>query len=209
MLGHNIMSRFRNNNRLLKLRRSSAINRQRSPPIIMLDAGAVDGLVEHGLDGEHHAGHHHAGVVVAVVQDVGRHVEVLADAVASEGCVLKRDMREYGEYFERQNREKSSMIGNLNIIISDERQYHNSALHVAHSKLTRHDAVVVLFRDLLHLVADAVELHARRANGDGVLHGGSGEGMMDGILDEMKWNRQAHECLHDGASASMRHEKRM
>mgnify|MGYP006876293666 CR=1 FL=1 len=44
-------------------------------------------FVDHGLDGEHHAGLAHAGgLVVLVVRHVGRAVKQVADAVAAVGA---------------------------------------------------------------------------------------------------------------------------
>ena len=62
-----------------------AIIRTDGCPVITEDHHLPTPLADYGLYGEGHSGPHHAGVGVAAGEDVGRAVEVGADAVTREG----------------------------------------------------------------------------------------------------------------------------
>ena len=70
---------------MLELSRRLAVAGAGGPAVALVDFNAVGADVEHGLDGEQHPGYElHALTQLAEVEDVRRHVELLAQTVADE-----------------------------------------------------------------------------------------------------------------------------
>lgn len=75
----------RNPNRVLELSRRLAVPRPGRPAIAFIDFDAISPDVQHGLNGKQHAGHQfHALPWLTEVEDVRRHVELLAKAMSDE-----------------------------------------------------------------------------------------------------------------------------
>jgi hypothetical protein len=76
---------FGNEKRVLKLRRSLAIARRGRPVIRPGDGPRGTAFTNHGFNGEGMSGRHDAvGLVVGIVQDIGRGVEGRSNAVAAK-----------------------------------------------------------------------------------------------------------------------------